>query len=91
MSKIKEMTGSEVKNIMKSESNLGNFLISHVFDARDKSMEKLIWREKMGSLNRKQRIGKFGRRGIITRFLCILMEELWYRYEKPPDETCTFW
>ena len=42
MSKIKEMTGSEVKNIMKSESNLGNFLISYVFDTRDKSIERLI-------------------------------------------------
>ena len=31
MSKIKEMTESEVKNIMKSESNVGNFLISFCF------------------------------------------------------------
>ena len=50
MSKIKEMTESE-KNIMKSESTVGNFLISYqtkyVFDTRDKAMEKFvkIWRK----------------------------------------------
>ena len=51
MSKIKEITESEVKNIMNSESNVGNFLISYqtkyVFDTRDKAMEKFvkIWRK----------------------------------------------
>ena len=51
MSKIKEITESEVKNIMNSKSNVGNFLISYqtkyVFDTRDKAMEKFvkIWRK----------------------------------------------
>ena len=44
---------------------------------RDKSIERLIWREKMGSLNPKQRIGKFGRRGIITRFLWRIVVSPW--------------